>query len=223
VVGYVGGGLGVGPVVRLWWPDGQAEVSPPFTARHRLENVVAAFAACVAAGLEPSTCLEGLSNVRFSPQRGDESSHAGVRLIDDTYNANPPAMRSALTSLVDRARAEGGRSVAVLGDMLELGPQGEVYHAEVGEYAAQAGVEVLWGVGRYARAMVEAYLAARISGGAADGRWFADADAEQLAVALARLAAELGRGDVVLVKASRGMRLERIVQTLRLTLDRRDA
>jgi UDP-N-acetylmuramoyl-tripeptide--D-alanyl-D-alanine ligase len=222
VVGYVGSGPGRAALVRLWWPGGRAEVSPPFTARHRLQNVVSAAAACYAAGLELSTCLEGLQHVDFSPHRGDEVMVAGVCLIDDTYNANPPAMRCALDTLVVQARTRGGRSIALLGDMLELGPGADAYHVDVGLHAAQAEVEVLWGVGPKAQSMVEGYVTGSGTKGFAKPRWFADAEADDLRAALGELVAGLSSGDVVLVKASRGMRLERLVDALRSELQRRE-
>jgi UDP-N-acetylmuramoyl-tripeptide--D-alanyl-D-alanine ligase len=117
----------------------------------------------------------------------------------------------------------GGRSIALLGDMLELGPGADAYHAEVGRHAAQAEVEVLWGVGPHAKAMVEGYSNGSGASVAAVSRWFAAADADDLAPALRELVVGLGAGDVVLVKASRGMRLERLVDALRAELQRREA
>ena len=227
VVGFLGNRPDGAAVVELRWPGGGATVVPPFKARHRLENIVPALAACYAAGLAPSSCLRGLKEVGFSPQRGDEITLCGVLILDDTYNANPPAMRSALDTLVAQVRATGGRAFAILGDMLELGPEAPAYHAEVGEYAAQVGVEVLWGVGANARLMVERY-AESTGGHARDSRWFAEAGGGPtagggpIASAVARLAAELVEGDVVLVKASRGMRLEGVVDGLRRGLTARE-
>ena len=221
VLGYLGSGPEGAPAVRLWWPGGRAEVSPPFTAHHRLRNVVAATATCYAAGLDVTSCLAGLQEVRFNPHRGDETTIDGVCIIDDTYNANPPAVRVALDALVDAARARGGRAVAVLGDMLELGPEAASYHTEVGVRAAQVGVEVLWGVGACSRATVEGYSRVAASRDAAEPRWFSDAEAEAIVPGLAELVRDLKPGDVVLLKASRGMRLERVVEALQDALQRR--
>ena len=108
-------------------------------------------------------------------------------------------MRAALDEL---ASAEGTRRVAVLGDMLELGPDELVYHEQVGREAAARSVDVLVTVGPLAVAMGEVF----------DGQTYAVADAAEAAAILPEL---LEPGDVVLVKGSRGMRLERVVQALR--------
>ena len=81
-------------------------------------------------------------------------------MIDDTYNANPAAVRAALDDLVELAAERGGRPVAVLGDMLELGPDEERFHEEGGAYAAEAGVQALWGVGPLSESTAEGFARA---------------------------------------------------------------
>jgi UDP-N-acetylmuramoyl-tripeptide--D-alanyl-D-alanine ligase len=126
-----------------------------------------------------------------------------VRVLDDTYNANPASVRAALDTVA--AHRAGARLVVVLGDMLELGPGVEEAHREIGRYAARAGAAVVIGMGRHAAALVEAARA----GGVAEAR-----HAETFEDTVAFLLKALAAGDVVLVKGSRGMRMERIVDAL---------
>jgi UDP-N-acetylmuramoyl-tripeptide--D-alanyl-D-alanine ligase len=123
----------------------------------------------------------------------------GVVVIDDCYNANPMSMRAAIDDLAATAPA---RRVAVLGDMLELGPEAPRLHREIGEHAAARGVELLVSVGPLA-----AEIAAAFPG---DGHAVADAPA-----AAELLAGLLRERDTVLVKGSRGVGLERAVAALR--------
>jgi UDP-N-acetylmuramyl pentapeptide synthase len=121
-----------------------------------------------------------------------------VTVIDDCYNANPMSMRAALDDL---ARTAPGRRVAVLGDMLELGPDEARFHAEIGAHAAAAGVDVLVAVGPRAAAMA--------------GPFGGDAHVVPDAAAAATLVPGLLRsGDSVLVKASRGVGLEVVTEAL---------
>jgi UDP-N-acetylmuramoyl-tripeptide--D-alanyl-D-alanine ligase len=123
-------------------------------------------------------------------------------MIDDCYNANPMSMRAALDDLAATASlGDGARTVAVLGDMLELGADERDYHVEIGAHAAATGVELLVTVGRLAAAMADGY----------DGETHAVADAAQAAALVPDL---LAPGDVVLVKASRGVGLELVCGAL---------
>jgi UDP-N-acetylmuramoyl-tripeptide--D-alanyl-D-alanine ligase len=125
-----------------------------------------------------------------------------VTLIDDCYNANPMSMRAALEDLVQTASQAGGaRSVAVLGDMLELGPQAREFHLELGAEAARAGVEVLVTVGPLAAAMAERF----------DGEHQSVDDA---AAAAAVVPALLRPGDVVLIKGSHAVGLELVCRAV---------
>ncbi|HEV3048077.1 MAG TPA: UDP-N-acetylmuramoyl-tripeptide--D-alanyl-D-alanine ligase [Solirubrobacteraceae bacterium] len=172
------------------------ELRPSFAQAHNLRNLLAAVAAARALGITPHGPLE----VSFSAMRGQRERLAGgVQLIDDCYNANPMSMRAALDEL---AASAPGRRVAVLGDMLELGPQAPALHREIGEHAARAGVRLLVTVGP---------LAAQMAAGFA-GETRAAADAREAGELVARLVRD---GDTVLVKASRGVGLERVVERLR--------
>jgi UDP-N-acetylmuramoyl-tripeptide--D-alanyl-D-alanine ligase len=169
----------------------------PFTSRHQLSNLLAAVAAVQAVGVEPA----GRVDVSFGPLRGEiVPLPNGITVINDCYNANPISMRAALDELA--TYEPPGRHVAVLGDMLELGPSERADHRELGEYAAESGVDVLIAVGPLSEETAAAF----------SGESHHVADAAEAAA----LAAELvGSGDVVLVKASRGIKLEGVTEALR--------
>jgi UDP-N-acetylmuramoyl-tripeptide--D-alanyl-D-alanine ligase len=170
-------------------------VRPSFAQSHNLRNLLAAAAAARALGVTPRGRLE----VEFSALRGERVALAnGIVLINDCYNANPMSMRAALDEL---AVSGGSRRVAVLGDMLELGGQERRLHRELGAYARARGVDLLLTVGPLAREM----------GQEGDGSVYSVPDAREAATLLGRL---LRAGDVVLVKGSRGMELERVAQAL---------
>jgi len=177
---------------------------PALVGAHNAANAAAAAAAAVALGVPDREVAEGLSQVRPVGRRLRlETLPSGLALLDDCYNANPASMRAALDTL--RALAGGRRPAAVLGDMLELGDAERPAHRALGEEAARSGVQVLATFGPRSR---DAALAARASGLPA----FHTEDPDELA-AWAR--AELRPGDLLLVKGSRGMRLERLVEALR--------
>jgi UDP-N-acetylmuramoyl-tripeptide--D-alanyl-D-alanine ligase len=170
----------------------------PFTQVHLRRNLLAAIATARALGVEPA------GRVAFSPGAGrgrrvqlpDE-----ILLIDDCYNANPMSMRASLDDLVAVAARHGGaRRVAVLGDMLELGPGAAGFHAEIGAHAAQA-ADLLVTVGPLAAGMAEHFPGER--------HQLPDA-----AAAAALLPSLLAPGDVVLVKGSLGVGLRRVCDTL---------
>ncbi|HWE59031.1 MAG TPA: UDP-N-acetylmuramoyl-tripeptide--D-alanyl-D-alanine ligase [Solirubrobacteraceae bacterium] len=166
-----------------------------FTAAHLRQDLLAAVAAARAIGVSPGGRLE----LELSAGRGQRRPLAGgVTLIDDAYNANPMSMRAALDALASTT-AEG-RRVAVLGDMLELGPTAESYHRAIGQYANGI-ADVLVTVGPLAAAMADQF--AGESHNAPD------------AAAAAELLPDLLRsGDVVLVKASNGVGLRHVCETL---------
>ena len=172
------------------------ELELPFDSRHNLRNTLAAVAAARAVGVHPA----GRVDVRFAALRGERVALArGATVVNDCYNANPLSMRAALDELASQEPA--GRRVAVLGDMLELGPGEREHHREIGSYAASAGVDVLIAVGPRSAAMLDTF------GG--------EAHAVEDAAAAAALAGEVvGAGDLVLVKASRGVGLEVVAEAL---------
>jgi UDP-N-acetylmuramyl pentapeptide synthase len=168
------------------------------TSAHMRLNALAAAAAARAAGVEPQGDVE----VALSALRGQRETLAGgVTVVDDCYNANPMSMRAALDDLAATAPA---RRVAVLGDMLELGPDEGRFHAEMGVHARDAGVDVLITVGP---------LAALLGAGSGLGQLHAVDDAAAAAALLPKVVQD---GDTVLVKASRGVGLEVVAEALRV-------
>ncbi len=188
------------------WPKGKATVEVEWATPARLRNAVAAAAAVWAAGMPLEEVLGGLAEVGFSGSRGQEIEAGGILVLDDSYNANPIAVEAALEHLIARARELGGRSVAVLGDMLELGPSAPDYHRMTGEGAASLGVELLVAVGPLAEHLLAGYRRKAPAGAGVHVPNPTDAAEE-----VARI---VRPGDVVLVKASRGLRLERVVERL---------
>lgn len=197
-------------VVRVGEPDATVEnggtrlhfdgrdVVFAFRARHQARNALAALHAAHALGLE----VEGTVDVAFSPWRGEEVAlPGGGLLVNDCYNANPTSMRAALEDLVDRA--EGRRTVAVLGDMAELGPDALAYHREIGALAGELGVDALLAVGDLACHYLE------VAGGVSTTAWAGTATE---AVDAAQSLVE--PGDCVLVKGSRVIGLEAVAAAL---------
>ncbi|HEY6106115.1 MAG TPA: UDP-N-acetylmuramoyl-tripeptide--D-alanyl-D-alanine ligase [Anaeromyxobacteraceae bacterium] len=187
----------------------ELEVRLALVGEHNAVNAAAAAAAAVALGCSDKEIVLGLSAVRPVGRRLRLARLAsGVFLVDDCYNANPLSMRAALDTLGALAAARGGRPVAVLGDMLELGPAEAEAHRELGAAAARAGLSWLASFGPRSRASAEAARA----GGLANGAAF---HTEDVAALTAFVQGRLRPGDVLLVKGSRGMKLERLVEALR--------
>jgi UDP-N-acetylmuramoyl-tripeptide--D-alanyl-D-alanine ligase len=176
-------------------PGGEQRFKLPFAEAHNLENALAAIAAGVALGFSLGEMAGLAPGIVFSRLRGElvELAEDAI-LINDSYNANPVSMRAALDHLA--SMSAGGRRVAVLGEMRELGPDAAAYHREIGDYARERGVELIIGVGEHA----DAY---------GPDRRVADAEA-----AADALAEALRPGDAVLVKGSRAVGLERVAEKL---------
>jgi len=177
----------------------------PVPGRHNVENALAAAAAAWSLGLEPEAIARGIESFSPTGMRMQIVNASGIVIIDDTYNASPVSTRAALSALLDVA---GGRTVAVLGDMLELGAYAVEGHREVGREAARLGVDVLVAAGDLAR---EAAREAVRSGMEEDAVHVCD-DNEDAARAVAALVRD---GDTVLVKGSRGSHMEVVVRRLR--------
>jgi UDP-N-acetylmuramoyl-tripeptide--D-alanyl-D-alanine ligase len=160
-------------------------------------NAAAAWECCRALGRTPPVGVQ--IPVELSAMRGQERTlHGGGVLIEDCYNANPVAMRAALCDLAGRS----GRRVAVLGDMMELGPDEARFHREVGSLVAELGIDVLVAVGPRAAGYV-------VGANGVPAERFADSSA-----AAEGITGIVQPGDVVLVKASRGVALERVCEAL---------
>ncbi|MET9020234.1 UDP-N-acetylmuramoyl-tripeptide--D-alanyl-D-alanine ligase [Actinopolymorpha sp. NPDC004070] len=188
-------------------PGGSAKVALGLVGRHHVANALAVAAVGLAVGLDVVAVAERLSAaVALSRWRMEVSVRSdGVTIVNDAYNANPDSMRAALETLPVLAR--GGRSWAVLGEMLELGEAADEAHEGVGRLAVRLGVSRLVAVGAGARAIERG---ARAEGYSGEESVFVP-DTDQ---ALALLRRELRAGDVVLVKSSRDAGLRHLGDTL---------
>ena len=183
---------------RFTTPGGAFDVKLRVAGEHNVRNALAACAAAHALGVAPEAMQRALATFAGVPGRLQRRrGPGGGVVIDDTYNANPESMKAA----IDVLAAETGRRVLVMGDMGELGTLSAQLHAEVGEYARRAGVDVLLATGEASRHAVDAFGAgARHYDGA-----------KELAAAAA---AEARVGNTLLVKGSRFMQMERVAEAL---------
>ena len=185
----------------------QAHVDLQIAGEHQTANAAAAATMALAAGLPLAQIASALSSAEVSSRWRMEVHHRsdGVTIINDAYNANPESMRAALKALV--AMGEGRRTWAVLGAMGELGEDSREEHDALGRMVVRLDVSKLLAVGEDTRAL---YLGASLEGSWGDeAAWVAGVDE-----AVTRLRDELRPGDVVLIKASRSVGLERVAQAL---------
>ncbi|HWH72920.1 MAG TPA: UDP-N-acetylmuramoyl-tripeptide--D-alanyl-D-alanine ligase [Methylibium sp.] len=181
--------------VRVETPCGPVAYPLHIAGRHNVRNSLAAVACALAAGVPLAAIAQGLA--AFEPVKGRSRAVAvtiegrPITLVDDTYNANPDSVRAAIDVLAELP----GPRLAVLGDMGEVGSQGPQFHAEVGEHARARGIDRLFALGEQSTAM--------------RGRHFADIDSLNAAVL-----EELRTASSVLVKGSRFMKMERVVEAI---------
>lgn len=169
---------------------------------HMVQNSLAAVAVGLEFGMSPHEIREGLENAQMSPMRLEVRRQNGLVVINDAYNASPKSMRAALDLLEE---IKGERKVAVLGDMLEMGSYGPEAHREIGKYAAGK-ADLLVAVGDLSIEIVKGW---NETGTRKTSSWFGGKEEAQ-----EYLGNILRRGDVCLVKASRGMGFESIVAFL---------
>ncbi|MEP6651516.1 MAG: UDP-N-acetylmuramoyl-tripeptide--D-alanyl-D-alanine ligase [Lapillicoccus sp.] len=180
----------------LRWRGAEGDVTMDYLGKHHAMNAAAAAAAALGLGFALDEVVQALraSRPRSKWRMQMTSSPGGVLVVNDTYNANPDSMRAALQALVHIAgRRSGSRTVAVLGEMCELGDTSHLEHVAVGRLVAALGISALVVVGEAARPMLE--------GVALDPAWSV-------------LRGALNEGDVVLVKASRAVGLEGLAAAL---------
>jgi len=181
-------------------PEGTAPIRLHIAGRHNVKNALAATACALAAGVPLAAVAQGL--VAFEPVNGRSRAmvlHTAsdeITLVDDTYNANPDSVRAVIDVLAELPAPR----LLVLGDMGEVGNQGPEFHAEVGSYAAECGIEVLYTLGDLCVHSAKAFGSAR---------HFEDMDS-----LLASVTAHVGQFRSVVVKGSRTMKMERVVQAL---------
>lgn len=172
---------------------------------HNVANALAAAAVGTVLGLSGATIAQGLAKFRPAAMRSQVSVHRGVKLIIDCYNANPASMTAAV-QLLAQVRAKG-KKIAVLGDMLELGQNAAQMHEDVGKFVARQGVDRLVACGSLGRSLAKGARGA----GQDPSHILEVSDAHVAADAVKAIAKP---GDVVLIKASRGMKLELVAEAL---------
>lgn len=187
-------------------PAGREHAVLPLVGEHNVLNALAAVAAGLALGLKLSEGAAALATLAPPDKRGQVLQLGNITVINDCYNSNPKALRAMIDAL---AAMKARRRVVVAGEMLELGPAADEMHRAAGQHAAEKKIDVLLGVRGLAQAMVES---ARQVGARAEfvatpeeaGEW---------------LAREAHDGDVVLLKASRGVKLEKALETWKARRD----
>ena len=192
---------------------GKLEVQLNTLGSHNVRNALAASAVALGAGLSLEQIKSGLES--FIPVNGRMQSkplNAGRTLIDDSYNANPDSVRAA----IDALKQSGNASWLVLGDMGEVGDQGPAFHEEVGAYAAEQGISKLLALGEQCKFAVQGFNDSQKTQPASGAKHFATLDQllEELSKALADQESSKELHLDILVKGSRFMRMERVVQAL---------
>lgn len=196
--------------VELRTPLGNLRCPLRIAGRHNVLNAMAATACALAAGVSLDDIARGLES--FQPVGGRSNARVLMRaggrpltVVDDTYNANPDSMRAA----IDVLAALPAPHLLVLGDMGEVGNQGPQFHAEIGAWAAARGIECVYALGTESAHSVQAFAAESM--GAGESRHF---DNEQIEALNDAVRAKLPRVSSVLVKGSRFMKMERVVQAI---------
>lgn len=183
---------------KLSFQGESVEVTLAVPGAHNVMNALAAAASCLAAGVSLTEVAQGLA--RFAGVKGrlqQKTAACGARLIDDTYNANPDSMKAAL----DVLSSLGANTVFVMGDMGELGADAEAMHAQIGRYAKDRGIRQFYALGTLTKAAAQAF--------GSQAQHF-----ESLPSLVEALNQAVTAQDIVLVKGSRFMQMERVVQAL---------
>ncbi len=194
--------------------NGVREMELPVAGAHNLSNALAAAAVCRRLGLTQADIAERFAGFRLPAMRFEETRVGDITLINDAYNANPVSMSAALREFAQREAQ--GRRLFVAGDMKELGPESPDFHRELGLRVAAHNLDGLFVVGEFA----DDVAAGAVAGGFPQEAVHTFAAVEALTEALL---AEFQPGDVVLLKGSRAMRLERVLAAVRETLVPRKA
>jgi UDP-N-acetylmuramoyl-tripeptide--D-alanyl-D-alanine ligase len=189
----------------LQTPEGAAEVAFPLNGRHNILNALAAAAVGHIFGMSAGQIGESLQMVAPPPQRGEVLHFAkGFTVVNDTYNSNPDALLSMVKTIVEGG-AGARRKIVVAGEMRELGADAEKIHFETGRQIAALGVDKLFGVEGLAHDLLEGAREA----GLGDGGFYEDSQ-----VAGEKFISEVRAGDLILVKGSRGVRTEKVIEKL---------
>ena len=192
----------------LRMPGGSATVELHLAGRHNLLNALAAAAVANCLDIDATTVASALASVSPPKMRGEVIEfEEGFSVVDDSYNSNPRSLEGMIRTLAETG-STGRRRLIIAGEMLELGPDSAQMHREAGELAARLGIEGLWGVRGYGKEIVSGAIAGGMPQSAT--RFFEDSE-----FAGSALAKEISRGDLVLVKGSRGVRMDKVVTRLK--------
>ncbi|NLN46714.1 MAG: UDP-N-acetylmuramoyl-tripeptide--D-alanyl-D-alanine ligase [Clostridiaceae bacterium] len=191
-------------------PRGRTPVRLPVLGMHHVRNALAAAAVADDLGVDPDTAARGMRDYHGASLRQQLREGNGIHVIDDSYNASPDSVRSGLEALM--AFHADGRHVAVLADMYELGSLAKAAHEEAGRLAVEHGVDMLIAIGNMSEWILAGAKESVAAGRGRDGiRLSACATLQD---AYVRLTRDLARGDVVLVKGSRGIHADRLARAL---------
>ena len=191
---------------QLDYGEGKQAIHLSLPGKYNVANAACASAVALILGFSLEDIAQGLADFRLPPHHFQVQMQGGFRIIDDSYNANPDSMREAL-GLFKTTR--GKRKIAIVGDMLELGGKSRLFHREVGQYLASLRLDAVFTFGDLAREVAQE---AR-RGGVDDSFSFDDKDE-----LVEELLLYLREGDSLLIKGSRGMRMEDIVKKVRMRL-----
>ncbi|HHT9129733.1 MAG TPA: UDP-N-acetylmuramoyl-tripeptide--D-alanyl-D-alanine ligase [Candidatus Brocadiaceae bacterium] len=182
------------------------EIYIPISGYHNINNCLASFAICHALGHDISNLKDAFSSFKLPPMRIEQQRIGNITVINDAYNANPESVRAALQYFNEIDSV--GRKVFICGDMLELGKESPQLHREIGETVAHLNIDLLWTVGKHASEIAKG---AKLSG-MPEGRVVSFKDVADITVPEI---SELKENDMVLIKGSRGMHMENIIEKFR--------
>ena len=183
--------------------NGYLEVRLPVSGHHNINNCLAAFAVCYALGHDISAVTDAMASFKLPPMRMEQQHIGKITVINDAYNANPESVRAALRYFDELPVA--GKKVFVCGDMLELGIESPQLHREIGELVARLHIDVLWTVGDRAGEIAKgAKMAGMPEERVVNFHNVADISVSE--------AGRIRENDTVLIKGSRGMQMEKIVE-----------
>lgn len=191
--------------------NGKYRVRLPVPGLHNIYNCLAAVTASLAAGLDYVSIIPGIEEFKLASMRLEILRIKGLLIINDTYNANPQSMAAALNTFAKIASE--GRRIAVLGDMLELGEKRVAFHRELGKEAANV-VDIILAIGNFSRAVIDGALAAGFN---SENLYTFDNNQ----AAITKLVDILKPKDKILIKGSRAMRLEEIVQGIKTSYEKK--
>ncbi len=191
-----------------------ANVEIPVFGAHNVYDALFAFAVGIEAGMSEAEIRIGLAAYKGAAMRQSIHELGKITVIEDCYNASPESMRASIDVLASMAKTKGGRATALLGDMKELGEHSALMHQQVGVYAAKAGVSVIYSYGELAENIAEA----AIKSGVRAENVYVNLDSDAPAVTGNMILSASQAGDILLVKASRSVKAEKVIEYIKKKL-----